>query len=87
MLANPSSFDVALTTYEMVQSQQLGMSLCRTIYWRYLVLDEGHKIKNEHTNVAHTMRQVRWAASSCSVMTRIIFEPDQQTCCDAGGVC
>ena len=59
MLANPSSFDVALTTYEMVQSQQLGLSLCRTIYWRYLVLDEGHKIKNEHTNVAHTMRQVR----------------------------
>ncbi|KAK9840665.1 hypothetical protein WJX81_008358 [Elliptochloris bilobata] len=58
VLANPSSFDVALTTYEMVQSQQLGMSLCRTIYWRYLVLDEGHKIKNEHTNVAHTMRQV-----------------------------
>lgn len=43
----------------MVQSQQLGLSLCRTIYWRYLVLDEGHKIKNEHTNVAHTMRQVR----------------------------
>ena len=73
MLANPSSFDVALTTYEMVQSQQLGMSLCRTIYWRYLVLDEGHKIKNEHTNVAHTMRQVRWEASSFSV-TRIVLK-------------
>jgi len=61
VLANPASFDVALTTYEMVQSQQLGLSLCRTIFWRYLVLDEGHKIKNEHTNVAHTMRQVRSA--------------------------
>jgi hypothetical protein len=80
VLANPASFDVALTTYEMVQSQQLGLSLCRTIFWRYLVLDEGHKIKNEHTNVAHTMRQVRSARARAERATRFLSQPAQRCC-------
>ncbi len=59
VLANPSSFDVAVTTYDMMSSKDLGNSLSRTIAWRYLVLDEGHKIKNELTQVAQRMRHVR----------------------------
>ena len=61
MLANPASFDVAVTTYDMMHSADLGRALCRTIHWRYLVLDEGHKIKNEHTLVSQSMRHTRRA--------------------------
>ena len=46
-LADLASFDVVLTTYEMAASQSMRSTLCRKIHWRYLVLDEGHKIKNE----------------------------------------
>lgn len=63
MLANPSSFDVAVTTYDMIGSKDLGNSISRTITWRYLILDEGHKIKNELTQVAQRMRHVRWASN------------------------
>ena len=59
VLANPASFDVAVTTYDMMHSTDLGRALCRTIHWRYLVLDEGHKIKNEHTLVSQSMRHTR----------------------------
>ena len=62
VLANPSSFDVAVTTYDMIGSKDLGNSMSRTITWRYLILDEGHKIKNELTQVAQRMRHVRWAS-------------------------
>ncbi|KAK9807695.1 hypothetical protein WJX72_006345 [[Myrmecia] bisecta] len=58
VLADPSSFDVAVTTYEMVLSQSWSHTLCHTVTWRYLVLDEGHKIKNEHTNVSQAMRHI-----------------------------
>jgi hypothetical protein len=64
ILANPSSFDVAVTTYDMIKSKDLGHSLKRTIHWRYLVLDEGHKIKNEDTLISHSMRHVRSAVMS-----------------------
>jgi SNF2 family DNA or RNA helicase len=58
VLANPASFDVAVTTYDMITSNNWGTALSRTITWRYLVLDEGHKIKNEHTGVSAAMRHV-----------------------------
>ena len=61
VLANPSAFDVAVTTYDMMHSADLGKALCRTIHWRYLVLDEGHKIKNEHTLVSQSMRHTKCA--------------------------
>ncbi len=58
VLANPASFDVAVTTYDTIRSPQWGSVLSRTIRWRYLVLDEGHKIKNEDTQVSAAMRRV-----------------------------
>lgn len=58
VLANPSSIDVAVTTYDMMSSKDLGNALSRTIVWRYLVLDEGHKVKNELTMVSQRMRHV-----------------------------
>lgn len=37
VLANPHTFDVAITTYEMLHSQHFGHALKTTINWRYLV--------------------------------------------------
>ena len=67
VLADPTSFDVAVTTYEMVTSAHFGAALSHTITWRVLVLDEGHKIKNEDTRVAHAMRHVACAFLASAV--------------------
>ncbi|GLC46024.1 hypothetical protein PLESTB_001026800 [Pleodorina starrii] len=58
VLGNPASFDVAVTTYDMVNSQHFGNCLKHHLVWRYLVLDEGHKVKNEKTKVSHGMAHI-----------------------------
>lgn len=40
IFSNPSNFDVAVTTYEMVRSKDMS-GLLRSLNWRVLVLDEG----------------------------------------------
>ena len=57
-LADLRSFDVVVTTYEMACSQHLRSMLCRRIRWRYVVLDEGHRIKNEKTNLYERLLQL-----------------------------
>lgn len=42
-----SPYDVVITTYEMVKGK-LETSLKR-VYWRTMILDEGHRIKNEES--------------------------------------
>ncbi|KAK9859870.1 hypothetical protein WJX84_002821 [Apatococcus fuscideae] len=58
VLCQPHTFDVAVTTYDLIKSPEIGKSLSRNIVWRYLVLDEGHKIKNELTHIAAAMRSI-----------------------------
>ena len=41
-------FDVVITTYEIVKAE-FGF-LSNKFHWGYLIIDEGHKIKNEHSN-------------------------------------
>jgi SWI/SNF-related matrix-associated actin-dependent regulator of chromatin subfamily A member 5 len=43
--------EVVLTTYEMLKSQHLSGPL-RRITWRAVVLDEGHRIRNEETDLS-----------------------------------
>ncbi len=50
-LADLSSFDIVLTTYEMAASQHMRSTLCRKIHWSYIVLDEAHRIKKERTTL------------------------------------
>ena len=50
-LRDPGAFDVALTTYEMLSSD-LGDTLRRCMHWGCLVLDEGHRLKNEASQAA-----------------------------------
>jgi SWI/SNF-related matrix-associated actin-dependent regulator of chromatin subfamily A member 5 len=49
--------DCIVTTYEMVKSTAYNNSLKR-IRFRYLVIDEGHKIKNEKTDLALAVRGI-----------------------------
>jgi SWI/SNF-related matrix-associated actin-dependent regulator of chromatin subfamily A member 5 len=59
-LADVRSYDVALTTYEMVHADgPLGAALRNRTFWDVLVLDEGHKAKNEHAVVSQAIRTVR----------------------------
>ncbi|KAK9784646.1 hypothetical protein WJX73_007480 [Symbiochloris irregularis] len=59
LLSDLSTFDVAVTTYDMMKAQDLERALGGTIVWRVVVLDEGHKLKNEETQIARALRAVR----------------------------
>ncbi len=51
-------YDVIMTTYEVIRSDFWISKLVR-INWHTLVLDEGHRVKNEHTEAAHTCSLLR----------------------------
>ena len=40
-------------------STKLKHSLCSSVVWRSVILDEGHKIKNEQTQVSQTCSKIR----------------------------
>jgi SWI/SNF-related matrix-associated actin-dependent regulator of chromatin subfamily A member 5 len=57
-LSDPTSFDVAVTTYDMIKSDTWSFALRRSM-WRCLVLDEGHIAKNDGTQIAAALRVLR----------------------------
>ena len=61
VLARPDSFDVAVTTYEMAMSTQLETALRTRITWSCLILDEGHRVKNELAATTQCLRRLRRA--------------------------
>jgi SWI/SNF-related matrix-associated actin-dependent regulator of chromatin subfamily A member 5 len=46
-------FDVVCTTYETVSQEK---NLLTKIHWRYLIIDEAHRIKNENSLLAQVVR-------------------------------
>jgi SNF2 family DNA or RNA helicase len=52
-----TSYDVIVTTYDMCKVPQL-MSMWSRLYFRLLVLDEGHKIKSRDTKIAEAVRKI-----------------------------
>ena len=52
-------YDAVVTTYEMVKSPAFHNALAR-IHWRYLVVDEGHILKNEETQLAQALRKIKF---------------------------
>ena len=42
-----SDVDVVVTTYEMAKSPAVQTQLASRSWWRYLIIDEGHVIKND----------------------------------------
>lgn len=49
--------DVVVTTYEAFVAEQNWFK--RAFAWRYCVLDEGHKIKNEKSNIASALQSLQ----------------------------
>lgn len=54
VVMNVGSYDVAVTTYEMACNPTFNLTLSQKVYWRTMILDEGHKVKNEDT-AAHAV--------------------------------
>lgn len=52
----PTRFDVVVTTYETFQAEQNWFK--RVFVWRYVVLDEGHKIKNDLSLIANALQSL-----------------------------
>ena len=62
LLPDVSLYDCIVTTFEMVKSTLFHNSL-RRVAFRYLVIDEGHLIKNESTMVARTLRKLKFGSA------------------------
>eukprot|EP00611_Tribonema_gayanum_P023708 TRINITY_DN5050_c0_g1_i1.p1 TRINITY_DN5050_c0_g1~~TRINITY_DN5050_c0_g1_i1.p1 ORF type:complete len:1003 (+),score=418.58 TRINITY_DN5050_c0_g1_i1:2044-5052(+) len=58
VLGNLEEYDAVITTYEMCTGD-LKHLLSRMHVWRYVVLDEGHKIKNEEAMISQVVRRIR----------------------------
>jgi SWI/SNF-related matrix-associated actin-dependent regulator of chromatin subfamily A member 5 len=71
-LADPSAFDVAVTTYEMVKSDSFASALQSRIVWRTLILDEGQRAKNEQAQLAKALRAVR--RRCCVLLTGTLMQ-------------
>jgi len=64
-MCKPGEFDVVVTTYEMVISAQDFFS--NTYFWRYLVIDEGHRLKNEATLLSQALSHI--PRTACLLLT------------------
>lgn len=56
LLVSTTQVNLVVTTYEAFIAEQNWFK--RSFVWRYVVLDEGHKIKNEQTALAHSLQSL-----------------------------
>ncbi|GLJ45800.1 hypothetical protein SUGI_0963830 [Cryptomeria japonica] len=49
----PGKFDICVTSFEMAIKEK---TLLKRFSWRYIIIDEAHRIKNENSLLAKTMR-------------------------------
>lgn len=52
----PGEWDVLVTSYEMCIRE---CSVLRKFHWRYLVIDEAHRIKNEKSKLSEIVRRLK----------------------------
>ncbi|KAG2500855.1 hypothetical protein HYH03_001616 [Edaphochlamys debaryana] len=52
----PGKFDVIVTSYEMVIKEK---NWFKRFHWRYIIIDEAHRIKNENSRLSQVVRQLR----------------------------
>lgn len=55
-LRKPKEWDLCITSYDIVKIEVGKLS---KLNWKYVVLDEGHKIKNEHTKVNYAVTSIK----------------------------
>ncbi|TLD38144.1 ISWI chromatin-remodeling complex ATPase ISW2 [Venturia nashicola] len=56
-LGSDGPYDIIVTTYEAYRAEVKWFK--SAFVWRYLVLDEGHKIKNSETDVSKTLQGIK----------------------------
>ena len=59
--AAASGLDVVVTTYEMAKSPNVHSQLASRSWWRYLIIDEGHVIKNDASQISQAVRKFHFA--------------------------
>ncbi|CAI5446142.1 unnamed protein product [Caenorhabditis angaria] len=52
----PQNFDVCCTTYEMMLKVKGQL---RKLSWKYIIIDEAHRIKNEKSKLSETVRELK----------------------------
>jgi SWI/SNF-related matrix-associated actin-dependent regulator of chromatin subfamily A member 5 len=52
-LLQPGKFDVVVTSFEMAIKEK---TMLKRFSWRYIIIDEAHRIKNENSLLSKTMR-------------------------------
>lgn len=52
----PGKFDVVVTSYEMVIKEK---NHWRKFHWRYIIIDEAHRIKNENSRLSQVVRLLK----------------------------
>ena len=55
-LLQPGKFDAVITSYEMVIKEK---NFFKKTYWRYIIIDEAHRIKNENSILSRTVRMFK----------------------------
>ena len=58
-LADVASFDVVVTTYEMLKGKEMRATLTSAIVWQCVVLDEGHRVKNEGAQISAVVAKIK----------------------------
>jgi len=52
----PGGWDVLVTSYEMILREK---SVFKKFTWKYMVIDEAHRIKNEESKLSTTIREIK----------------------------
>jgi SWI/SNF-related matrix-associated actin-dependent regulator of chromatin subfamily A member 5 len=55
-IIQPGKFDVVVTSYEMVIKEK---NHWKKFHWRYIIIDEAHRIKNENSILSKVVRMLR----------------------------
>ena len=62
----PGKFDVKIILKVCLTSYE-GVNICQKyLYkftWKYIIIDEAHKIKNEESNISVNVRSFKWFLS------------------------
>eukprot|EP00388_Colpodella_angusta_P016916 GDKJ01041886.1.p1 GENE.GDKJ01041886.1~~GDKJ01041886.1.p1 ORF type:complete len:1214 (-),score=281.72 GDKJ01041886.1:82-3390(-) len=53
----PDKYDVFVTSYEVLIKEKA--TLCNRFFWQYVIIDEAHRIKNEASKLAITVRKLK----------------------------
>ena len=59
----PGGWDVVVTSYEMLLREK---SVFKKFNWKYMVIDEAHRIKNEESKLSLVVREIKTSNRSVS---------------------